>query len=47
MKDCEVRRHDQPSNISMITVDKASPRPFTLRFIPITKETPTKKNPES
>jgi len=33
MKDCEVRRPDQPSNISLITVDKACLRPFTLRFI--------------
>jgi hypothetical protein len=33
MKDCEVRRRDQPSNISMITVDKARSQPFTFRFI--------------
>jgi hypothetical protein len=35
MKDCEVRRYDKPSNISLITVDKACHRPFTLRFISI------------
>jgi hypothetical protein len=35
MKDCEVRRYDKPSNISLITVDKACLRPLTLRFIPI------------
>ena len=35
MKDCEVRRYDKPSNISLITVDKACPRPLTLRFISI------------
>jgi len=33
MKDCEVRRYDKPSNISLITVDKACLRPLTLRFI--------------
>jgi len=38
IKDCEVRRLDQPSYISLITVDKARPRPFTLRFIPTTTE---------
>jgi hypothetical protein len=43
IKNCEVRRFDQPSNISLITVDKASPRPFTLRFIPTTAEVPTTK----
>jgi hypothetical protein len=35
MKDCAVRRYDKPSNISLITVDKACHRPFTLRFISI------------
>jgi hypothetical protein len=47
MKDCEVGQPGEPSNISLITVDKASPRPFTLRFIPATKETTTRKDPES
>jgi hypothetical protein len=35
MKDCEVSHPGEPSNISLITVDKACPRPLTLRFISI------------
>jgi hypothetical protein len=47
IKDCEVRRLDQPSNISLITVDKARLQLFTLRFIPSFSEATTSKNPES